>query len=145
MFTTRKLLSNSRRKLTRAAPSIITEKIFIGGDVIGEGALELEGRIEGNVRCLSVTVRVQGKVKGDITAERVEIHGIVDGNVRARFVHLGATARISGTITHQNIQIEPGAHFDGQCKRVTDPRAADSLKALPSPHIRLISNNVANG
>ena len=124
------------KKVKALAPSIISKEIVINGDVVGEGALEIEGKVEGNVRCLSLVLAESGVVKGDVIAEKVEIHGEVVGELKARSIVCGKTARVIGNITHKRIQIEDGAHVDGNCrKHIGD----DEIKRLPS--LKLVEEN----
>lgn len=87
------------------------------GDIKGDGAIEIAGRVEGDVKCLSIKLLKGSVINGDVIAEKAEIHGEVKGNVTAKSVSCGATAKIVGDITHQRIHITDGAYIDGNCKK----------------------------
>ena len=89
----------------------------VGGSIIGEGAIEIAGKVQGEVKCLSVKLEKGAVVNGDITAEKIEIHGTVAGNVTAKTIICGSEAKIDGDITHQRIHIEDGAHINGNCRK----------------------------
>ncbi len=99
-------------------PSVISDDMHLIGNVISpEGALDIDGQINGNVRCHTVSLRENGKVVGDIVAEQIYIYGTVEGLVKARSVTLYSTARVTGSIMHENLSIEDGAFVDGKFKR----------------------------
>lgn len=110
-------------------PSVISADMHLIGNVISpEGALDIDGQINGNVRCHTVSLRENGKVVGDIIAEQIYIYGIVEGTVKARSVTLYASARVTGSIMHEALSIEDGAFVDGKFKR-TDRIADEELFA----------------
>jgi cytoskeletal protein CcmA (bactofilin family) len=108
-------------------PSIISAEMHITGDIEGEGALEIAGRVEGNIKCLSVRLLPGSIVYGDISAEEIDIEGEVVGDVKGRFVKCTSTAKIIGNIMHIFVQIENGAYIDGSCRK----HLTDDLRMLP--------------
>lgn len=112
--------SNTKQdKLSRRgyAPSVIAEGMHVLGNIISDGALDIDGKIEGNVRGESVTVRPNGVIRGDVVADMVHVHGQVNGLIKARSVMLYADAKVVGTIMHESLKIEDGAFVDGKFKR----------------------------
>ena len=110
-------------------PSVISADMHLIGNVISpEGALDIDGQINGNVRCHTVSLRENGKVVGDIIAEQIYIYGTVEGMVKARQVTLYSSARVTGSIMHETLSIEDGAFVDGKFKR-TDRINDDELFA----------------
>lgn len=99
-------------------PSIISADLNILGNLIGEGHIDIAGKIDGNVRAGTVTVREGGQVRGDITAEAAHIYGNVHGLIRAKHVALYRAAKVDGIIMHETLSMEDGASLDGQCKRI---------------------------
>ena len=87
------------------------------GNIISEGFLDINGRVEGNVKCENATIRENGRVKGDVVAEMVQIYGHIEGLVKAKHVNLYATAHVTGVIMHESLSIEDGAFVDGKFKR----------------------------
>lgn len=98
-------------------PSVIAGDMHVLGHIISEGMLDIDGKIDGNVRCHTASVRENGRVKGDIIAEVVHVHGSVEGLVKAKSVILYATAKVTGTVMHESLSIEDGAFIDGKLKR----------------------------
>jgi cytoskeletal protein CcmA (bactofilin family) len=98
-------------------PSVISEDMQVLGNIISHGLLDIDGQIEGNVKCHTATVRPNGRVRGDLQAEEVHVHGQVEGIIKANTVCLYASARVLGTIMHESLSIEDGAFVDGKFKR----------------------------
>lgn len=98
-------------------PSIITADMHILGNIVSEGVIDFSGTLDGNIRCGTLTIRQNGNVKGEVTADSVYIYGKLNGLIRAKHVHLFSTCHIEGIIMHESITIEDGAFVDGKCKR----------------------------
>lgn len=115
----------------KATPSVISADMNVLGNIISEGFLDINGHIEGNVKCEHAVIRDHGKVKGDVIAGNVQIYGEVEGLVKAKHVNLYATAHVSGVIMHESLSIEDGAFVDGKFKR-TDKVFIDDAEEEPS-------------
>jgi cytoskeletal protein CcmA (bactofilin family) len=63
--------------------STIGEDLTITGDVTSKGELRIDGRVQGNVHCLSLIPGENSEIKGDVKAEEVLIRGRLIGSVRA--------------------------------------------------------------
>ncbi len=117
--------ANTPRK-TSVPPSVISSDMYVLGNIISsDGLLDIDGKIDGNVRCKVATVRPNGRVKGDVVAELVHVYGEIEGLVKAKSVILYSSARVQGTIMHESLSIEDGAFVDGKFKR-TDKVTMDS-------------------
>jgi cytoskeletal protein CcmA (bactofilin family) len=111
-------------------PSVISEDMHVLGNVVSDGLLDIDGKIDGNIRCRVATIRPNGKVRGDVLADTIHIHGQIEGLIKARSVLLYAGSRVQGTIMHESISVEDGALVDGKFKR-TDKVFGDDDAALP--------------
>ena len=98
-------------------PSIIGSSMKVSGDLNSEGAVQIEGEIEGNIHCIEVTVGPNAQIRGHIYAETAKVHGNVNGEIRAQRVTLSSTARVMGDIVHEELAIEAGAYVEGQMLR----------------------------
>lgn len=107
-------VTNTARK---AAPSVISSDMHVLGNLMSEGAIDIDGKIEGNVKSAMVTIRKNGRVQGDVIAEVVHIYGEVRGLVKAKSVNLSSTCHVEGVIMHESLSIEDGAFVDGKFKR----------------------------
>ncbi|MGC2854261.1 bactofilin family protein [Novispirillum sp. DQ9] len=104
----------------RGVPSIISADLTITGDLVSEGEIQVDGTIDGDIRCKALIIGVDGAVTGEVEAESVRLHGKVTGQLRAKTVFLAATAHMIGDITHESLAIEPGAFMEGHCRRMTE-------------------------
>lgn len=125
----------AQRPLPRnAAPSIITADLHIVGNVTTEGELLIDGRVDGDINCHSVTIGDSGHVVGHVETEEIVVYGVVTGSIRARRVRLAGGCKVLADITHHALTIDAGASFEGQCRRVLegeDRPGPDRDDALP--------------
>ena len=101
-----------------SAPSVVSAKMHVTGDVTGEADLQIDGTVSGSVRARAVVVGAEGRIEGDVVAGQISLLGSVTGNLRARVVTLGAGARLEGDIEYETLAIERGAVFAGGCRRI---------------------------
>src|SRR5688572_8876093 len=98
--------------------SIIGPGMTVVGDLVTEGTVRIEGRIQGTVRASkAVVVHKDGSVDGDIITQDAVIGGRVRGTVLAESrLELQATCDIEGQIRApaQHLVLEEGARFNGQ-------------------------------
>ncbi len=107
-----------------APPSLISNDLAIAGDLEGKGEVQIDGTVNGNIRCNTLLVGESANITGEIIAESVRVHGTINGQIKARSVSLARTARVVGNILHENLSIEQGAFLEGHCKRI-DPKKED--------------------
>jgi cytoskeletal protein CcmA (bactofilin family) len=131
----------------KAVPSIVSSDLTIEGNLNSAGEIQVDGVVQGDIRCKALIVGVKGSVSGEVTAQTVRLHGAVKGMIRAKSVFLASSARMSGDVEHESLAIEPGAYMEGHCKRITEavvtpvpevPRRTESLStarvgSLPKP------------
>ena len=101
-----------------AAPSIISPDLKIVGNLQSRGDIQIDGTIEGDIDCQSLTVGESAQVSGTIESKLVRICGAVDGEVRGENIVLAKTARVKGDIVHSSLEIEAGAEFEGAVRRM---------------------------
>lgn len=107
----------------KPAASILSSDITVTGNVLSSGDIQVEGKVEGDIRAQTLIVGESAVVQGEVLAEEVVVHGRVIGRLRGVRVRLTATARVEGDIVHKTIAIESGAHFEGSVQRQEDPLA----------------------
>jgi cytoskeletal protein CcmA (bactofilin family) len=112
-----------------AAPSIISSDLKIKGDLICNGDIQIDGTIEGDVVSRSITVGEGADVRGSISGEAVRICGAVNGQIKGTTVTLAKTAKVVGDVMHQTLSIEPGAFFEGQCRRIDSSQVGADSRA----------------
>jgi cytoskeletal protein CcmA (bactofilin family) len=108
-------------KRGRPAPSIISADMVIQGSINSTGDVQIDGRLEGDVRSAGLVIGDQAEIQGEISAEEVNVRGKVMGRIRARRVLLAATAHVEGDILHEALSVEAGAFFEGNCRHSDNP------------------------
>ncbi|MBI1211609.1 MAG: polymer-forming cytoskeletal protein [Alphaproteobacteria bacterium] len=110
-----------QRRLGKAAPSIISTDLVVVGTLTSTGDVQIDGRVDGDIRSGSVTIGEKANFEGEIVAEEVTVRGRVQGTIRARKVSLAGTCHVEGTILHEALAVEVGAFFEGNCRHSADP------------------------
>lgn len=119
-----------RRARQLAAPSIISADVVINGTLVSSGDIQIDGRVEGDVRSIGLVIGDEAEIRGEIYAEDVTVRGKVMGRIRARKVLLAATSRVEGEILHEAFAVEAGAYFEGNCRHSDNP--LDDAKHKPA-------------
>jgi cytoskeletal protein CcmA (bactofilin family) len=101
--------------------STIGEDLTVTGNVTSKGELHLNGRVQGDVRCVALVLGENGQLEGSLVAEDVMIRGRVIGSVRALRVMLQSQAHVEGNLFHKSLSIEQGTHFEGESRPLEDP------------------------
>ncbi|MEE9347619.1 MAG: polymer-forming cytoskeletal protein [Robiginitomaculum sp.] len=102
-------------------PSILAADLLITGEIVTDGDVQVEGRLDGNISAATLTIGEQGAVNGTIKAGTVLIRGKVTGKINAGSVELAETANVQADIVQDHLSIANGAFFDGKCSRKTKP------------------------
>jgi cytoskeletal protein CcmA (bactofilin family) len=113
----------------RKAPStsVIGQGLVLEGGITGDGELQIDGVVKGDVRVARLTIGETGRIEGTVSAELVEARGKVIGSITAKQIRLFATAHVDGDITHEQLAMETGASFQGRSLKFQRP-------AAPAPH-----------
>lgn len=95
--------------------SIIGPGMRVVGDCDADGAIRIEGTVQGNIRAgKAVVVGKDGVVEGDIFTQDAVIAGSVTGVIRADSrLEVQASSRVEGEIVAARMQLEEGAILNG--------------------------------
>ena len=104
-----------------AAPSIISADLVVNGTLSSAGDIQVDGRVEGDVRSAGLVIGKKAEIRGEIYAEDVTVRGKVVGRINARKILLASTSRVEGDILHEAIAVESGAFFEGNCRHSDNP------------------------
>ena len=121
-----------------AGPSIISAAVTVTGKLESAGDIQIEGKVEGDVRGQVVRIGSSAVIKGTVSGDVVESAGTIEGKIEARSAVLVGTARMIGDIVHQSLQILPGAHFNGTSRPHPRPEKTESAAgdtSLPAIHL----------
>jgi cytoskeletal protein CcmA (bactofilin family) len=114
-------VAGAKRNRPHSAPTIISADMVINGTLASGGDVQIDGRVEGDVRSAGLVIGDKAEVHGEIHAEDVTIRGKVVGRIRARKVTLAASSHVEGDILHEAFAVEAGAFFEGNCRHSDNP------------------------
>ena len=107
-----------RRLLDRlgSTPTLIAQHTVLRGDIETQGALLVNGTVQGNARVGGeIAISSGAHWEGNIRARRAVIAGEVSGDVSVdEKLEIGASARIRGRVAAQLIAIAHGAQVEGE-------------------------------
>ena len=96
--------------------TIISQDVIHTGNLMTRGVVNVDGIIEGDMRCERLLLGQNGEITGAVVAVEAILAGHVMGNIYADLVTLKSTARICGDIYHQELSIEFDAVFEGRSR-----------------------------
>lgn len=71
------------RKLNNAptvpVPSIISENTKLTGDIISNGIVHVDGRVEGDITCEELVIGLKGAVIGSVNVSNLHLYGLLQG------------------------------------------------------------------
>lgn len=102
--------------------TVIAKGITFTGTIHGEGAVRVEGCLEGEVDLRgTLTVTTTGTVKGPIAADVVRVAGDITGSITAReSLCLERTGCVHGDVATASLIVENG-RLDGSSTMLTPP------------------------
>ena len=86
-------------------PSIVSETTRINGDILSDGIVHVDGRVEGDISCEELIIG------------NLQLYGILKGKALVDNLFVAKSAKLIGDAAHNTIAIEPGAYIDGHCIR----------------------------
>ena len=117
----------------------LAEGTHINGTLKFEGALQIDGRFEGNVKSRGkLILGPTAQVDADITVGELEVQGTLRGKVEAKDrVLIREGGVVEANIVTDKLAIESGANFRGNCEmpaqeKLPQPEKTDR-PAMPSP------------
>lgn len=123
----------NERNNTSHETSLIARGTVIRGDLRFNGALHLDGRIEGTVLGegddAMFTLSEHGQVHGEIRVPQAVINGHVTGDVYSTRLELAPQARIDGDLRYHTLEMAAGAQINGRISR----QAEDAQRFLSPP------------
>ncbi len=130
------------RPTSSSIPSIIGSDIRIIGNLTTPGEVQLDGVIEGDIVCGSLTIGEHGLVTGTVKVDTLYLRGRIEGKLRAKVVNFERTAQVKGDVTYETMTMESGVMVEGKLipmkkKEATMQKPAASVSAqkpvAPSP------------
>lgn len=117
-----KLDTAARKGLpTQEIVSTLGPGLLITGNVVSTGAVQVHGRIIGDIHAARLMISKGAFVEGKVTAQEAVIDGTFKGTIYGNSVKLQATAVVDGEIFKQSLVIEQNAQFEGVSRRLETP------------------------
>ncbi len=113
------------------APSILGSDLIVTGEINTDGDVQIEGRLDGNIKAATITIGEKGFVNGKIIAGTVHVRGKVTGKIEADSVEIAESANVLADIVQDHLSIANGAFFDGKCTRKTATNSAPKVSLPP--------------
>jgi cytoskeletal protein CcmA (bactofilin family) len=113
------------KKQTTGSITVIAAGTLVEGTLRVKGMLQLDGVVQGTLIADGhVSVGPEGKVLGDVTADKLSIAGRVEGTVNARgHLHVLATGVVQGGAHYASLEVDRGGVMDGRASRLDDKPA----------------------
>jgi cytoskeletal protein CcmA (bactofilin family) len=147
-----------QRRETNSAPSparpatIIGKDAFIKGELRSTAEMIIEGRVEGEIQGVQVTVGDSGDVHAHIEAQVLVVRGTVHGDCEGtKKVEITSSGKVFGNITSTAIVVAEGATFRGASKMTPRepanpdpvPDVAHDPAPTPTPSATPVIGNVS--
>ena len=94
--------------------SIIGKGAIFKGKISNASTIEINGRVEADIKSEKVTVGKNANLEGSISSELVVISGNYQGKIKAESVWLTDTSVITGEINYKSLLMDRGAALN--CK-----------------------------
>ncbi len=104
--------------------------MLITGNIVCTGALQIFGRVTGEIHATHLVVCEGAKVDGKITAQEAVIQGAFNGTIHSNSVKLLGTAVVDGEIYNKSLTIEQNAQFEGMSRRLERPVEAPTAEQV---------------
>jgi cytoskeletal protein CcmA (bactofilin family) len=95
--------------------TVIGADVVIKGDVTVERGLRVDGQIDGSLTTKGkALIGKSGQLKAEIRAGTLIVEGRINGNITAERVQIEASAQVHGDLSAGKLTINEGATFSGK-------------------------------
>jgi len=109
--------------------SIIGRGAIFKGKISNASTIEINGRVDADIKSDKVTLGKNATLEGSITSELVVISGNYQGKIKADSVWLTDTSVITGEINYKSLQMDRGAALNCKIIHNWDERKLKGKKA----------------
>ena len=117
--------------------SIIGKGVIFKGKITNASTIEINGRVEADIKSEKITVGKSATLEGSIQSELVVISGNYQGKIKADSVWLTDSSVIAGEINYKSLQMDRGAALNCKIihnwderklkgKKIDDPEKTDN-------------------
>jgi len=139
--------TDSSIKRVSHTPSIISNDVRVTGSLVSQGEVQLDGRIDGDIKAEHLVIGSSGVVEGVVEASSVVVKGKIIGSLNASEVKIENNAHVLGDIFHDTLSIEAGAIIEGSLKQRFEKEVIEHAKDKPKPvnDLKAIVDNEDSG
>ena len=109
--------------------SIIGKGAIFKGKISNATTIEINGRVDADIKSDKVTLGKNAMLEGSITSELVVISGNYQGKIKADSVWLTDTSVITGEINYKSLQMDRGAALNCKIIHNWDERKIKAKKS----------------
>jgi cytoskeletal protein CcmA (bactofilin family) len=95
--------------------------MVVTGNIVCSGALQIFGRVNGDIQASHLVICEGAQVEGKIVAQDAVIQGAFSGTIHGNNIKLESTAVVDGEIFNKSLTIEQDALFEGMSRRLDKP------------------------
>ena len=121
-----------KKKIESSKSSLmIGEGVTITGTIKAENKVTVQGAIDGDVECNSVTINKSGNVKGNIKTNTMIVEGKAEGELNVNDVlNIKSEGNVNGKIFYGEIQIDEGGKISGEINHRDKNNKQEEFKDL---------------
>ena len=112
--------------------TVIDEGMLIKGNISGNGAIRVDGKIEGNIDLTKgIILGEKSEISGTIKSDIIIVHGQLKGNLSCRQLYIKSTGVIEGDIEVGAFEVELGGKYNGtlKMKNTEGTKSSDNAKS----------------
>ena len=109
--------------------SIIGKGAIFKGKISNASTIEINGRVDADIKSDKVTLGKNASLDGSITSELVVISGNYQGKIKADSVWLTDSSVITGEINYKSLQMDRGAALNCKIIHNWDERKIKAKKS----------------
>ena len=124
--------STKMKKVGNSSSSLmIGEGVTITGTIKADNEVNIQGTIDGDIDCNSVSINQSGIVKGKVQTETMTVEGKVEGEININSIlHIKSKGNVSGKIFYGEIEIEEGGKLSGEINHRDKNNKQEEFKDL---------------
>ena len=113
-----------------AVTTVISQGCSVNGHLRLTSDMQIDGYVEGKIVSeKTLIISISGRVKGEVTADKVIINGLFDGECYANSVEILPQGKAHGIIHCDDLSIERGGSFLGKTLPTSDEQVISLTKA----------------
>lgn len=105
--------------------TVIAGGTRVKGDFSGQGAIRVDGIVEGNVEMSDgVILGEKGNIVGNIKSSQVVVYGKLDGDLSCKQLFVKHSGIINGNLSVESFSVEMGGKYNGNLRMLGEETVA---------------------